>query len=294
MTDFQGFQIDAALAKKSDAATIRIIFNDYGWDASTLKDFVDTTLASNRTLTNLCLSYNSIGDATALAIAKALESNDTLTNLNLSYTKSYMGDERALAISTALESNRTLATLNLCGCKIGSVGAAAIAKSLGCNSTLTNLYLEWNQISNAGAEAIAKALGCNSTLATLYLAWNRINCAGALAIAEALESNSTLTILDLHGNGISVAGQKAIGDAVCKNPYSIVGFTPQQIITVLWIHGGRRQRQLDGNTGPVDKLPYDVIRRILKYKVNQQPRVWDETKKMTSRKPSKPHVSIQE
>jgi hypothetical protein len=114
------------------------------------------------------------------------------------------------------------------------------------------------------------------TLTKINLCRNKIGDAGASYIAKALESNSTLTTIYLDGNGIGGrAGSFAMTDAVLKNPLITSAFTPPQIVTVLWIHGGKHQRQRDGKTVPIDKLPYDVIRRILASRVNEKRRVWD-------------------
>jgi hypothetical protein len=230
-------------------------------------------LETNRTLTFLDLGYNDIGDAGAAAIAKALESNRTLTSINLRGNS--IGDVGSAAIGKALETNRSLTSIYLYENSIGAAGAAAIAKALETNRSLTSIYLSENSIGAAGAAAIAKALESNCTLTSIDIHGNSIGDTGAEAMAKALESNRTLTSIDLLWNSIWDTGAAAMAAAVCKNPFSIVAFTPAQIVTVLCIHGGRRQRQSEGNPLPIDKLPYEMIRRILDCKVNEKQRVWD-------------------
>ena len=60
----------------------------------------------NKTLTNLGLTYNAIGDAGATSIAEVIKVNKTLTNLNL--YGNCMSDPDATSIAGKIKVNKTL------------------------------------------------------------------------------------------------------------------------------------------------------------------------------------------
>ena len=174
-------------------------------------------IALRRRTLNLSIpGIGGIGEAGAVAVAKALESGRCLlTSLDLK--NNYIGDAGAAAVAKALESERCLLTsLSLHGSGIGEAGAVAVAKALGSGRCLlTSLDLTCNyigDIGDAGAVAVAKALESGRCLLTsLDLRDNDIGEAGGLAIAKALESGRCLlTSLDLWSNRISWETQRHI------------------------------------------------------------------------------------
>ncbi|XP_011270673.1 hypothetical protein, variant [Capsaspora owczarzaki ATCC 30864] len=176
-------------------------------------------LRVNKTIQNLFLQENQIGDADAVAIADALKVNTTLNDLDLKVNQ--IGDAGAVAIADALKLNMTLKKLRLDENQIGDAGAVAIADALKLNTTLARLLLVENQIGKAGAQAIAEALTVNTTVTELRLDKNQIGDAGAQAIAEALKVNTTLTELRLHQTQIGDVGAQAIAEALKGNPTGI-------------------------------------------------------------------------
>ncbi|KAG0293601.1 hypothetical protein BGZ96_002555 [Linnemannia gamsii] len=77
---------------------------------STRKDKVVSIIVANSTLTTLDLSFNSIEDDGAKALAKALKTNSTLTTLELS--DNMIGGNGAQALAEALKTNSTLTTFD--------------------------------------------------------------------------------------------------------------------------------------------------------------------------------------
>ena len=121
--------------------------------------------------TELNLSYNSISDDGAKAIAASLKN---LTTLDLSDNS--IGDDGAKAIAVSF---KNLTTLDLSDNSIGEDGAKAIAASL---KNLTSLDLSDNSIGDDGAKAIAASL---KNLTSLDLSDNSIGDDGAKAILDA-------------------------------------------------------------------------------------------------------------
>ncbi|KJE90829.1 hypothetical protein CAOG_002071 [Capsaspora owczarzaki ATCC 30864] len=163
----------------------------------------------------LSIQRQQIGQAEALAIARALEVNQRLTKLSLRWNE--IDETGANAIAEALRENATLTQLDLHNNQIGASGARAIAEALRVNKTLTQLDLHNNQIGAAGASAIAEALTVNGTLTQLGLSSNGIGVGGANAIAVALRENATLTQLDLHNNRIGDDGAEALAEVLKVN-----------------------------------------------------------------------------
>ena len=82
--------------------------------------------------------------------------NRSLKTANLA--RNQICDEGAVALSKALKSNNTLETLELYSNKIGIAGAQSLAGMLQVNRALTSLNLYGNEIGAGGAQAIAAAL----------------------------------------------------------------------------------------------------------------------------------------
>ena len=143
-------------------------------------------------LTNLDLSWNRyvISAAGATCIAEAIKVNKTLTNLDLSVND--VGDAGATCIAEAIKVNKTLTNLDLQSNVISAAGATCIAEAIKVNKTLTNLDLLSNVISAAGATCIAEAIKVNETLANLDLRSNVISSAAATYIAEAFKVTKPL------------------------------------------------------------------------------------------------------
>ena len=172
-------------------------------------------LTANSSLTNLDLSYNSIGAVGAASLFQALTANSSLTNLNLSDNS--IGDDGAASLSQALTANSSLTNLNLSYNSIGADGAASLLQALTANSSLTNLNLSGNSIGAAGAASLSQALTANSSLTNLYLSGNSIGAVGAASLSQALTANSSLTNLDLSLNSIGAVGAASLSQALTAN-----------------------------------------------------------------------------
>ena len=191
-------------------------------------------LQSITTLKVLKLSRNGIGDAGVAGLAGALESNTTLTELYVS--ENCIGEAGAKGVADALKSNKTLTELDLAFNEIGDAGAAALADGLKSNKTLLVLYLSSNSIIN-GATGLADGLKSNKTLSTLNLSRNAIGAAGEAGLADLLKSTTTLSALNLSRNGIGDAGAAGLADALKSNTTSTVLNLSENSIGVAGIAG---------------------------------------------------------
>ena len=209
-------EILSRLEKNDKSLTeLDLSFNSIGPEGA--KAIADV-LKTNTTLTKLYLTDNEIGDEGGKALAEALKVNTTVTKLYLSNNK--IGDEGAKALAQALKEKSTVTSINLMGNNIGPEGAKALALALEKNSTVTSIDLMGNKIGDQGAEALAQVLEKNSTLTSIDLSYNNnIGDQGAKALAQALEENTTVThlTLNLNGNGIGKEISDKINQLIERN-----------------------------------------------------------------------------
>ncbi len=158
--------------------------------------------------TTLDLSGNELDEAAGVALAKALEKNNTLTTLDLSGNE--LDEAAGVALAKELEKNNTLTTLDLWNNELDEAAGVALAKALEKNNTLTTLDLSDNRLGEAGGVALAKALEKNNTLTKLDLMNNRHGEAGGGALSEALEKNDAPIKLYLWNNRLGEAGGVAL------------------------------------------------------------------------------------
>ena len=169
-----------------------------------------------RTLQQLNVSHNSIGDGGATALAEMLKENRTLQQLDVSSNS--IGDVGATALAEMLKENGTLKQLNVSGSfSIGDGGATALAEMLKENRTLQQLDVSSNSIGNVGATALAEMLKENRTLQQLDVSSNSIGNVGATALAEMLKENRTLQQLDFCSNSIGDGGATALAEMLKEN-----------------------------------------------------------------------------
>ena len=185
------------------------------YDIEKIVQLLDNTESSTDELilalantTSLDLSNCNITPHGAITLASALRCNTRITDLNLSYNT--IGSEGAKAIADSLPST-SITRLNLSSNGIEDEGAQAIAQSLPSTSILS-LELRNNAIRGGGAQAIAHSLPSTSIF-LLDLSSNAIGSEGAKAIAHSLPSTN-ISLLELSGNAIRDTGAKAIAQSL--------------------------------------------------------------------------------
>ena len=175
----------------------------------------DNFTQPDRTLQQLNVTNNSIGDGGATALAEMLKKNRTLQQLNVSHNS--IGDGGATALAEMLKKNRTLQQLNVSHNSIGAGGTTALAEMLKVNRTLQQLYVSHNSIRDGGATALAEMLKENRTLQQLDISHNAIRNGGATALAEMLKKNRTLQWLKVRWNFIHIEGATALVEMLKVN-----------------------------------------------------------------------------
>ena len=137
-------------------------------------------LKENRTLQQLDVSNNCIGDGGATKLAEMLKENITLQQLSIGTNS--IGDEGTMALVKMLKESRTLQQLDVSANSIGDIGTTALAEIMKENRTLQQLDVSSNSMGNQGATALAEILKENRTLQQLDISSNFIGIEGATTL----------------------------------------------------------------------------------------------------------------
>lgn len=139
-------------------------------------------------MSQINLSYNSIGPAGAHALANVLRRNSFLHGLNLQ--SNMLGCRGATTIVQALQSDcKSLLALSLSDNRIGEDGAFAIVSSLRDAKNLMRLDLSRNELTDNSAKLFANAIADKNgfvKLSNLDLDQNLIGDVGAVALSSAI------------------------------------------------------------------------------------------------------------
>jgi len=142
-------------------------------------------LLANKSLKVLSLAGNAaeagsvpvIGDKGARAIVEALQQNKSLIEVDLSHND--LGDLPGCGLDMTLKSNAVLKTLNLSNNKFTKKTGVAIGSGLSLNTCLTTLLLNNNQLKQKGVMAILKGVEAGSigtgSLSTLGVRENKLS-----------------------------------------------------------------------------------------------------------------------
>lgn len=162
-------------------------------------------LAENRKLQKLRVGMNGLGEASCLAMTRALRGMSALRVLSLDGNQP-LGDAGSSMtdVFKAVRASTSLQELDLEKCRLTEAHAAGIAlmlKGVQPNQGLRCLNLARNgKLGEQGWRLIAEALASNGALRRLILFQNKLGEQAALALAVALEHNATLQVLDVSRN----------------------------------------------------------------------------------------------
>ncbi|KAK7200615.1 leucine-rich repeat protein [Novymonas esmeraldas] len=172
-----------------------------------------------RTLQELSLAFNLLGDEGGSVVAEMLRDHPSLTTLDLSDNR--IGDVGAVAMAEAfiLSSSSRVQSLNLAVNHIGDVGIAAIAEALTKtnNRRFTWLDLACNDaVTDAGREALVRAVPHMRHVYSLDLTSCDLSDENAKAITEAIRGSRTSvgTVEWFNNPRIHLATEKALYEAI--------------------------------------------------------------------------------
>jgi len=191
---------------------------------SLVADFI----ASNTSLTVLSLANNTMGDANAELLYKAMRNNTSLQELSL-------GQNRITLPKLLFESKRAcehLTHLDLSARKYGypysnkekirtTPSVKLIASYLTRNPALIELNLSGNSITSSAVRALTSSLANNISLQHLNLSRNSLTDKCIPSFDVALKKNTTLLSLDLSDNKIKVTGRKELIQSIICDTTSL-------------------------------------------------------------------------
>lgn len=172
-----------------------------------------------RTLTELSLAFNLLGDEGARIAAEVLGSHPSLRTLDLS--DNHIGDLGAVAIAEAfiLSSTSRIESLNLSVNHMGDVGVEAIAEALTKtnNKHFTALDLACNDaVTDVGRQALMRAVPHMRYVYSLDLTSCDLSDDNAKALTEAIRSSRTSvgTVEWYNNPRIKLPTEKALYEAI--------------------------------------------------------------------------------
>ena len=131
----------------------------------------------------------------AIQLAAGLTNNKSLENIYLSDNP--IGEDGAVALGEAITNNVVLKILYMCNCEITSKGFAKLASSLSKNTKLQTLWISDNQTGIEGARAVSKMIAHNKTLKELSICSDDSLEKEIDIIVSSLQSNTSLKQLCL-------------------------------------------------------------------------------------------------
>ena len=160
-------------------------------------------LPLSRSLTELRLDKNGLGDAGAAGLARGLFRNTSLTYLSVADNGIRGAGTAAIAEALRYSTRTGVVTLRLDGNIVGTAGSEALNALISAGSKLKRLELSLCGLTNAQLPGLLDALVAAKSLSALDLSANLLSEPSGVMLGEALPKVTTLTELDLSHNQLN-------------------------------------------------------------------------------------------
>ncbi|XP_059837321.1 NACHT, LRR and PYD domains-containing protein 12-like [Hypanus sabinus] len=217
------------------------------------------------------LTIDGVTECSAEYLCSAFSTNRSLIELDLGGNK--LGDSGLKALSTALgNSECKVQKLKLHNVGLTEFGAKDIAFFLNINRSLAELDLRGNKLRDSGVKQMCVALSNpECSLQKLWLGWNSLTSLSAEHLASSLSTNCSLTELYLNDNDLGDTGVKLLSAAL-RNPecklqklgLSKVGLTDlcaEEVASALSTNRSLRVLDLRSNSFTDQSVP--ALRRLI-------------------------------
>ncbi|XP_072894890.1 NACHT, LRR and PYD domains-containing protein 3-like [Hemitrygon akajei] len=153
-------------------------------------------------------------DSGAEDLVSALSTNRSLTELDLSDNE--LGDSGVkLVLSALVNSECKIQKLGLWKVGLTDSGAEDLASALSTNRSLTELDLSYNKLGDSGVKLVSAALGNSECKIQKLWLWKvGLTDSGAEDLVSALSTKPSLTELDLSDNELGDSGVKLVLSAL--------------------------------------------------------------------------------
>ncbi|XP_072132687.1 NACHT, LRR and PYD domains-containing protein 3-like [Mobula birostris] len=186
--------------------------------ASSSEDLV-TVVSTIRSLTELELGYNKLGDSGVRKLLRATLSHPECKIQKLGLSFNCLTPACAQDIASALSANRSLKTMNLGSNDLRDSGIKLVAAALrGPNCKIQKLGLWAVGLTAACAEDLVSTLTASDSLTELELGFNHLGDSGVERLCSALRKpQCQLQELGLDNNGLTLSCVKELASALKRN-----------------------------------------------------------------------------
>ncbi|XP_078059406.1 uncharacterized protein LOC144484920 [Mustelus asterias] len=169
-----------------------------------------SALSTNRSLIDLNLSDNKLGDSGVKLLSVALRNPDCKIQ-KLHLYGNDLTDSCAEDLASALSTNRSLIDLYLGDNKLGDSGVKLLSVALrNPDCIIQKLHLDNNVLTDSCAEDLASALCTKQTLRILYLGSNSFTDQSVPALRRLILTCSSLEWISLRENQFSLNGERQL------------------------------------------------------------------------------------
>ncbi|XP_051865133.1 uncharacterized protein LOC127566659 [Pristis pectinata] len=169
-----------------------------------------SALSTNRSLTELDLCYNELGDSGVKLVSEDLRDPECKIQ-KLSLCRVGLTESGAEDLVSALRTNGSLTELDLGDNELGDSGVklvSAVLRDPECK--IKRLGLEKVNLTDSGAEDLLFALSTNLSLTELDMSSNSLTDRSVPALRHLIVTNSSLEWIRLWGNKFSRTGEKEL------------------------------------------------------------------------------------
>ncbi|XP_062892855.1 NACHT, LRR and PYD domains-containing protein 3-like [Mobula hypostoma] len=205
-----GVKLLSEALRKIKCKIQRLILESVGLRAAGVVDLA-SALSTNRSLTELFLTENELGDSGVKLVSEALR-NPACKIQKLSLDSVDITAAGVVDLTSALSTNRSLTELDLAYNELGDSGMKRLSKALRKRDCkIQKIRLQSVGLTAAGVVDLTSALSTNRSLIELDLADNELGDSGVKLVSEALRNPACkIQKLQLMGNQFSSDGKKQL------------------------------------------------------------------------------------
>ncbi|XP_051883894.1 NLR family, CARD domain containing 5 [Pristis pectinata] len=171
-------------------------------------------LCKCRSLEEINLSHNELGEESASELGKVLLGLEQLRIINLPRMTAAAGLMETNALARGLSNCTSLEEINLDSLPLKDSGTQLLAEGIPRMTYLKRLNLKSNFIGCKGAVELANGLKYSTMMVEINLSDNYMEDVGAMKIADVLPLMKSLTILNLTQNNITAIGGERLAEAL--------------------------------------------------------------------------------